>query len=400
MNDSIDHEAIRAHFAGRIEPATDLLGRLVAARTVNPPGSESAAADVVRSELDALSVPYRTFAKVPGRDNVTAEIGSGRGPRLLVPCHLDTVPAGEGWSTDPFAPVVKGGRLYGRGSCDNKGALAGALEAARYLAPRASGLEGTLVLAAVADEETGSALGLEYLLAETGLEADYGIVPDSGGMLREIVIAEKGGLWLELRSFGRQAHGSRPEAGFNAIDPLVDLVAKLRRLDLGAGEHTLLSPPTLNLGCFNGGTAPNMVPASAAAKADIRYLPPTTAAEIEARARAMAEEVMAARTGSRIEVEVVMDLAPIELAPGHPLVGAIVRAAEAVRGERPETVGMSGTTVAKQMMFRGIAALNFGPGDGKVAHMADEYIELEQVTGFAAVLSAAALDLVGPGASP
>jgi acetylornithine deacetylase/succinyl-diaminopimelate desuccinylase-like protein len=90
-----------------------LLENLVRAETVNPPGNEWRAAQAVMNFLDPLKIRYKTHEAEPGRTNLIAEVGIGTGG-LLIACHLDVVPAGEGWDTSPFEPLIKNGRMYGR----------------------------------------------------------------------------------------------------------------------------------------------------------------------------------------------------------------------------------------------------------------------------------------------
>ncbi|MCX5682534.1 MAG: M20/M25/M40 family metallo-hydrolase, partial [Planctomycetota bacterium] len=160
------HAFIEAH-------AADLqtyLADLIRARTVNPPGDEFRAAKVLTDFCSRHGIPFETFEKLPGRTNVVARIGAGR-PRICVPIHFDTVPAGDGWTSDPFEPVVRDGRMIGRGTKDNKGPMAGLMLAARYLKQHEADLPGQLIFIGAADEEAGSALGMKYLLEECGLEA-------------------------------------------------------------------------------------------------------------------------------------------------------------------------------------------------------------------------------------
>ena len=136
---------------------------------------------------------------------------------MLVACHLDVVPAGDDWKRNPFEAWIENGRIYGRGSSDNKGQMASMMAVAKFLKENESKLNGQFILAGVADEERGSALGLEYLLNECGIKADFAIIPDVAHNMQLIDVTEKGTLFLEITSHGKQAHGSRPEMGVNAI---------------------------------------------------------------------------------------------------------------------------------------------------------------------------------------
>jgi acetylornithine deacetylase/succinyl-diaminopimelate desuccinylase-like protein len=131
----------------------DLLARLVAIDTQNPPGREIEAAELLTHELSALGFASETRTLGPGRANAIARFSNGAGPTLILNSHIDTVPIGSGWTMDPFRLTERGGRLYGRGACDAKGSIAAMVEAGRLLIDAAASWRGTLMLAFVSDEE-------------------------------------------------------------------------------------------------------------------------------------------------------------------------------------------------------------------------------------------------------
>lgn len=372
---------------------TELLSDLVKARTENPPGNEVAAAGPLATFFDRFGIPHESFEAAPGRTNIVGRVGA-EGKTLLLPGHLDTVPAGDGWSTPPFEPVITNGRMYGRGTMDNKGPLAAVAFAAACL-KECVDLKGTFLAAGVADEETGSALGLEWMMQQKLIRADYAIVPDCGGEMREIDVAEKGLLHIRVISHGRQAHGSTPQRGVNAIWNLIALLERIRAAGLPAAPHDLLTPPTCNLGMVSGGVAPNVVPAAASAVLDFRFLPGQTAEEYLARLREIARSVESEVKDARFDVETMQILPATEVARDNELVAAIMETTLQATGRPVKLTGMSGATVTKQLISRGVIAVGFGPGDAKVAHMADEYVDLEQLWQFARVASLVAVRLLG-----
>ena len=190
-HDSPVREDLRLFLSAHAADMRAYLVDLIRSRTVNPPGDEHRAAKVLTDFCRRHGIPYTTHEKAPGRTNVVARIGEGR-PRIVVPVHLDTVPAGDGWTTDPFEPVIENGRVIGRGAKDNKGPLAAMMLAARYLKEREKELGGQFILVGAADEEAGSAAGMQYLLETGAVEADAAIVPDAGHNMRVIGVGEKG----------------------------------------------------------------------------------------------------------------------------------------------------------------------------------------------------------------
>ncbi len=381
---------LNAYFASREEEAVTLLSDLIAADSTNPPGNERCAADVFERFLARDGIACERFEKEPGRANIVAQVGH-RGPRLLIACHLDVVPAGDGWRQDPFKARLEAGRIFGRGASDDKGPTAAALMAARFL--KTQDLPCRFIVLGAADEERGSTLGLEWLLAERKIAADMAIVPDVAHNMRMIDVAEKGALFLEAVAYGKQAHGSTPERGVNAVMVMVDLLNALRDMQLAAPPHRFLGPPTLNIGAIHGGSAPNIVPAKCSAAIDFRYVPGLAGAQIAERVRALAQAASAKTPGARIEVNVHQDLPPTEVDPELPLVRLIQKHTRALFGYEAQPFGMTGATLAKQLIARGIPAVGFSCGDDDKAHTSDESITVAEVVNFAKILSAIALDL-------
>jgi acetylornithine deacetylase/succinyl-diaminopimelate desuccinylase family protein len=386
------HAYIEAHKSDLRQYLADL----IRARTVNPPGDEYRAAKVVGDFCRQHGIPYETHEKAAGRTNVVARLGRGR-PRVLVACHLDTVPAGDGWETDPFEPVEIGGRIIGRGTKDNKGPMAAMMLAARYLKEHEADLRGELILVGAADEEAGSALGMKYLLEECGVEADLAIIPDAGHSMRLIDVGEKGLLHLRIRAVGRQAHGSEPDRGASAVWPMVDFLNRIRAWRPPGAPTDLFTPPTLNLGAIHAGSVPNMVPGQCEVLLDIRYLPGTDGEAILAYLREVLREVQEQSSGVRMELEILSHQLPTLVPVDHPLVAELVRRTDQVTGVRPLPTGQSGATVAKFLILRGVPAVGFSCGPKDADHSAGESMDLAELARFAEVMTLVLLDLVGHG---
>ena len=389
MTDNFD-QAIDA----RRDEMVRLLCELIAAKTENPPDPEEPAAAIVRRCFDEWGIPYETYEKGPGRTNVVGTIGTGA-PSLFVACHLDVVPAGDGWETDPFEATVKGDRLYGRGACDNKGQLASCLIAAKCLKEHEDELSGRLMLAAVADEERGSTFGLEYLVSECDLQADCAIIPDVLHNMDMIDVAEKGALHLNITSLGKQAHGSTPEFGVNAVWNMVDLLNRLRERPLPVVEHQFLTPATLNLGMISGGSAPNMVPGKCEVALDLRYPGGQRKEDIIALVQGVMDETSKTTPDAKFSLEVTADVGPSEVATDLPIIPLIEKHCQAVLRRQPTRQGLSGATVTKQLIEKGIPAIGFAPGDEAEPHTANESVSIQELVDFAKVMSRICLEYLG-----
>ncbi len=375
------------------EEIVRLSAELIGANTANPPGNEYLAVDVIKKYFSTHGIRYDTFEKITGRTNIIGYIGKGN-PTLLVACHLDVVPPGDGWNTDPFKSVVKNGRIFGRGANDNKGQMASMLALAKLLKDNESRLNGTLLLIGAADEEKGSRLGLEYLLDECGISADYAIIPDVANNMKIIDVGEKGALFLNITSYGKQAHGSTPEKGINAIWNMIELLNQVRELKHKCITHELFSPPTLNLGTISGGAAHNIVPAKCEAKLDIRYLPGETEKEILDNIYTIIDSIKNHNPTAKFDITIDTHLPPTQIPADNPLISLISRHTESILGTRPIPIGFSGVTVSKQLIEKGIMAVGFGPGDEDQSHIANESIDIQELLDFGKIMGLVILDIL------
>ncbi len=385
-------KAIKSYMQSEEQRIVDDTRALINARTENPPGNEIAAARIVEAFFTSLCIPYTLFEKTKDRTNIVGRIGNGS-PSLLVACHLDVVPAGDEWKRNPFDAWVENGRIFGRGASDNKGQMAAMMAVARFLKENESRLKGQLILIGAADEERGSNLGLEYLVKECGIRADYAIIPDVAHNMKLIDVTEKGALFLEIISHGKQSHGSRPEMGINAVWHLITLLERIKQIRFKHTSHPLHTPPTLNLGSIHGGTAPNIVPALCKAQLDIRYLPDDSGDEIIANLKSIARDAESQSKG-HFEIKTISHQLPTAVPINNPLVEIISKHTESVLGARPKPKGMSGATVTKQLIQSGITAVGFGPGDEAEAHATNESISIKELVDFAEIMALITLDML------
>ena len=386
-------EIIINYIESQEEEIVRLATELIGANTVNPPGNECLAVDVVEKYFKTHGIQYNIFEKIKGRTNIVGYIGSGN-PILLVACHLDVVPPGDGWNTDPFKSVVKNGRIYGRGASDNKGQMASMLVLARFLKENESKLNGSFLLVGAADEEKGSTLGMKYLLDECKVTADFAIIPDVAHNMRMIDVGEKGALFLNITSHGKQAHGSTPEKGTNAIWDMIELLNQLKNIKFKCLSHELFTPPTLNLGTISGGVATNIVAAKCEARLDIRYLPGETKEEVLNNIKETIASIRKHNPTANYEITIDSDLPPSQAPVDNPLLNLIAMHTESILGLKPKTMGLSGTTVTKQLIEKDVIAVGFGPGDEDQSHIANESIEIKELIDFGKIMGLITFDLL------
>ncbi|MBI2470731.1 MAG: M20 family metallopeptidase [Planctomycetes bacterium] len=376
----------------------DLACKLINAKTENPPGDEILAVRIVENFFQSLQIPYKIFEKTKNRANIVGYIGANSerlpAPTLLVACHLDVVPAGDDWKRNPFEAWIENGRIYGRGSSDNKGQMASMMAVVKFLKENESKLKGQFILAGVADEERGSTLGLEYLISECGVKADFAIIPDVAHNMQLIDVTEKGTLFLEITSHGKQAHGSRPEMGINAIWNMIPLLERIKQLKFREVSHPLHTPPTLNLGSIHSGTAPNIVPAVCKAQLDIRYLPEDSSDNIINDIKNIIKEVETHCPQARFDLKIISNQLPTAVPINNPLVELISKHTLSVLGTSPQPKGMSGATVTKQLIQKGITAVGFGPGDETEAHATNESVSIKELVDFAKIMALISMDIL------
>jgi acetylornithine deacetylase/succinyl-diaminopimelate desuccinylase family protein len=393
----LSREQIISASEQRRDLVTRLLSELIRLDTTNPPGNEKIAVDYVAKFCNERKIPFKTWDPGGGRTSLIGEIGTGKNPKLFIPAHTDVVPAGDGWTVPPFGGVVKDGQVWGRGATDDKGPLAGLLAAADFLKTVEGEFKGTLMLGAIADEEHGSDKGLDWLLKDCGVKADMAFVPDIPSFLHDVEIAEKGLVNVRVTFHGKQAHSSTPEEGISALAALAELLHLTENWKPSGSQkkHPLLSPTTCVITKADAGIAHNIVPGKATAVYNVRFLPHQSASGVTAEIRDMAEQIATRRKGVSVTVENIAELGPSEISQDSPVAQSLYQAIKDVTGKAPDFVGIGGATLCKQLIWAGIPAAAFGPGDHAMPHMADERIPIDELVKYTAVLIGATLRAVG-----
>jgi len=221
-----------------VSEAVELLQGLIRLDTTNPPGNETAAAELLRDYLEAAGVECELHARVPERANLVARIrGRGDGPSLAMLSHTDVVLADASeWERDPFGGELVGDDVWGRGALDMKGEVAASAVAMATLAREGWRGSGDLIFVAAADEEVGDGFGLEWLVDEhpDAVRADFSVnegagdrVELGGKVLYLCSTAEKMSSPFRLVVHGRSGHASMPGIADNALVKAAALIARL-----------------------------------------------------------------------------------------------------------------------------------------------------------------------------
>jgi succinyl-diaminopimelate desuccinylase len=418
---------VTAGALGVADEAVAFASELVRIPTVNPPGD--AYADAAQAIGDRLARGGFTVSVLPAegrpehtprypRPNVLGVLeGYAPGPCLHLNGHFDVVPAGDGWSVDPFAGVVRDGRLYGRGACDMKAGIAAAVYAAEAVRRAGVRLRGRLEISGTVDEESGGFAGVAWL-CERGYIArgrtDYVIIPEPFGVDR-VCVGHRGVWWFEVTTHGRTAHGSMPFLGVSAIDQMAPVLEAVRlelKPALEARETRMpVVPPgsrraTLNVNAVSGGQAGEAVQTPCVADRctavfDRRFLPEEGLESARREMHELLERVRARVPELRYELADRMVVHPVEAPEGSPLVVHLSRAIREVTGREVSLVASPGSYDHKHVArIAGVEqCVAYGPGRLELAHQPDEYCDVADIAQATRVLALAMLDLCGVAAS-
>jgi acetylornithine deacetylase len=388
-------EATRTPQAGiNDDEVVKLLSRLVSVPSVNiafrqqgdPDGwfNEARLGAVVAEWLSQCGMDVEVDIVAPERPNVIARIkGVSGAPSMIWEGHLDTVQVTG--MTDPFAPRLANGRLYGRGAVDDKACLAAFMLAMRDLARDPP--PGDVTFLAASDEES-SFIGVTHHV-ERDARYDMGVAGEPTEL--RVVRACKGCVrwWVEVH--GRAAHTAKPHEGADAMTAARMLLDRFEsEMRTQSEVHPLLGPATLTCTAFVAGEGANTVPSRARLRFDYRYLPSEDGDAVWRRFAGIAAELAAASPGIRIVTEApFIDSAAMDVAEDE----AVVRLFAAVcsrHGVDPTPAGVPYGSDSTKMVTSGIPTIVFGPGSIAQAHTLDEHVEIAQVTRAARMLVDAA----------
>lgn len=431
-------EVLLARIEAKRDEVTALTQDLVRIPTVNPPGDAYAACSRFLGERLArrgFKVDYIRAQGAPGdsdaypRTNVVARHeGAAKlasGECVHFNSHIDVVEAGSGWTVDPFAAVVKDGRVYGRGSCDMKGGLASSVIACEALIESGLPIYGALEISGTVDEESGGFSGVGYL-AERGYfskpRVHHVIIPEPLGVDR-ICLGHRGVYWAEVETKGRIAHGSMPFLGDSAINHMgafMHLLETQLQPSL-AKRHTKepVEPPgarvsTLNINSIHGGQMEQRyavdargwptgdLPAPTVAHAcravlDRRFIAEENLADVKREILEMLQELQRTRPGFDFNIKEIMSFVPTATPRDAPVVLATAVAIARVLGREPSYISSPGTYDQKHIVRTGKlqGVIAYGPGILDLAHQPDEYVGIQELVDSAKIMALAALSLMG-----
>lgn len=404
---------------GMVDEVPELLSSMVQIPTVNPPGEYQELARFIDDTLkeaglesEIIEVPEEVLAKheisVPKYNVIGKYRGREERPALYLNAHLDTVSPEcipgdlELWTVPPFGGLIKDEKVWGRGACDSKGRMAAYIAVILALKRAAIELEGSVLLAATADEETGLSAhtGAGYLGGAGMLRGDFAIVE---GYSYEIYYANSGEIWLRIVTRGDSLHTSQvKDGGVNANHEMVPVLNALMEFqkELKSQESSIpnMGYTIVNIGRVEGGLDGNMTASQCVAEVSIAPTPEHEPQEIIASIRERLNSLQAENEQLQVKLEVVNAIPAVVSEKESKVALALQHAAADLFGTELGVVGLSGRSDLIFFVQAGMEAVNFGPARlyESNLHLPDENVRIQDLVDTAKIIGLAAIRLLGP----
>jgi succinyl-diaminopimelate desuccinylase len=396
---------------------------LVRIPTVNPPGADYiVGAELIGNKLKHFGYQTHYIAaegmkehteRYP-RMNVLGRMeGSSPRPSLHFNGHFDVVPVGDDWTVDPFAAIIRDGKLYGRGVSDQKAGIAASIFAVEAIRRANLRLLGTVEQSGSVDEESGGFAGVAYLARHGWIrqdKTDFVIItePTDGN---RVCLGHRGVYWFKVTTHGRIAHGCMPHFGVSAIDHLADFLHdvthELKPALAMRKTAAPVEPPgsrfaSINVNSVFGGqpedgTQTPCVADRSGAIFDRRFLAEENFEEVRGEIEAMLAGFRAKNPECKYKMEDLMIVHPVHTDENCDLVQAISGSVETICGNKPQLTASPGTYDQKHVVR--IASvpqcIAYGPGILNQAHLPDEYCLLENIIKSAKVMALTSMQLLG-----
>ncbi|KQU25303.1 acetylornithine deacetylase [Bacillus sp. Leaf13] len=341
-----------------------------------------------------------------GNPNLVAiKRGIGNGKSLILNGHIDVVPEGDhaAWHDDPYSGMAKDGKVFGRGTTDMKGGNVSLLLALEAIIESGIQLKGDVIFQSVIEEESGGAGTLAAVLR--GYRADGAIIPEPTNM--KLFPLQQGSMWFRLIVKGKSAHGGTRYEGVSAIDKAISVMLEIKKLEQERNEslrHSLYKnvtiPIPINIGSIQSGNWPSSVPDTAVLEGRFGIAPTET---MEAAQRSLMQCIEALN-----QTDAWFKEKPIELEwfgarwlPGsleleHPLMKTLGAYYEKVMGEQPLVEASPWATDGGYLSSVGSTpVVVFGPGETKLAHDSNEYIEVDKMMDVAKIIALTIIEWCG-----
>jgi succinyl-diaminopimelate desuccinylase len=407
------------------DEAIEFLRGLIRIPTVNPPGhAYPECAHYIGKHLEALGYEVEYIELTPEEITELAPYGEGM-PRTNVIGHLhgipstpvvhfnghmDVVPVGRGWTTDPFGGEIRGGRVYGRGAADMKGGIAAQVYAVEAIRRSGLSLRGTIEQSGVVDEESaGNRNAGMGLLVERGYIArgrtDYVVITEPLNV-DNICLGHRGAVWGEITTFGRPSHGSTPERGINAIEHMASFITAAKgeldpRLRQRLSSKPIVPPgasaASLSFNTVTGGSNVNSVPDHCTIAFDRRLVMDETIEEARQELFDILQRQAETIEGFRYAYSQRYATNAVWVSADTSLVHAFADAIQQVLGRAPNYVSSPGTDDQRFVVHNADIeqCIVYGPGEIIQAHVIDESLAIEDFINSVKIIALATAALLG-----
>ncbi|MHA6684339.1 acetylornithine deacetylase/succinyl-diaminopimelate desuccinylase family protein [Mesorhizobium sp. A556] len=402
----------------RRDDLVELTADLIRFPTINPPGEAyRPCAEYIAARLKrrGFETEFIRAEGTPGdtdrypRVNVVARFdGRTPGPCVHFNSHIDVVEAGDGWTVDPFAGLVKDGRVYGRGACDMKGGLAASIIAVEAYLDTHPDFPGTIEISGTVDEESGGFGGVAHL-ARLGYfskpKVDHVIIPEPLNKDR-ICLGHRGVWWAEIETKGEIAHGSMPFLGDNAVRHMGAVLQAFEDELFPALDTKRTTMPvvpegarrsTMNINSIHGGQtddfrpglpSPN-VPDWCRLTIDRRFLLEEKIEDVKQEVTSILDRLTRERPKFRYDIRDLMEVQPTMTERDAPVVKAVAQGIMEIFDREPEYVISPGTYDQKHIARIGhiYDCIAYGPGILDLAHRPDEWVGIDDMVQSAKVMA-------------
>jgi len=384
-----------------------LVSGLIEIPTVNPPGENyEEMAGLLERECKKLGLVTRKYItpkpildkyKISGgskRISLVADLNARHKKVLHINSHYDVVPATGKWKTNPFKAVVKGDRIYGRGSEDMKGNIASVLFALKALQDCGVKLKINIQLSFTPDEEIGGGTGLGYLVAKGLVKADYAMSEGYSG--NSISIGNKGILWAEVEVVGKSAHGSMPHKGVNSFERMNMLVNELEKLKnkisvkktkYNMRDDVSKNPSFVMGGFIEGGGKVNIIPGITKFSIDRRLIPEENINTAKMEIETVIKKFNSRYKDSKVNIRFVSQGSPVVSGKDKKFFKVTAEAIKFVTGKKADFSVMSGATDMRYFMQKGVPSLGYSASGGEKWHSDNEFVYISSLVNTAEVFA-------------
>lgn len=390
--------------------------------TQNPPGNNyvkcakaiGTMMEQMGMEVQYISVPEEKLKEVDPngiglpRINVVGTLqGKSLRPNIHFTGHYDVVPEGENWTHNPYGCDIENGRIYARGSADQKSGIVSQIIAIKALQKAGILLKGTIISSASCDEESGGKGGVGYMVEQGWFNkenTDYCIITECLDV-DKVCLGHRGTLWFDVNIIGKQSHGSMPLQGINPIEfanrllnniqtDINPLIAQVSSLPITPPE---CKKTTLTATMIHAGENVNTVPPSCKISFDWRLIPELNVSWAKSQIERVCEKTLKEMPGISYSIKYHLEDNPTLVSGDTDIVYTVLAAGESFLGKKMEFSVSPGMDDQKYVVQKGgmEQCIVYGPGRLTLAHKSDEYAVIEEMKTSAKIMALTAAELLG-----